>query len=143
MSNSRRYPERPIIGVGAVIINDGCVLLVERGNEPLKGWWSLPGGGVETGETLEAAIRREVREETCLEIEILEIVEIFERIIRDPDGRAEYHYILIDYLCRPAGGEASPATDAARIAWVRCEDLGRYRITEGTPAVIEKAFTRL
>lgn len=142
MSSSRRYPERPILGVGAVILHDDCVLLVERGNEPLKGWWSLPGGGVETGETLENAIRREIREETCLEVEIVKVVEIFERIMPDAEGRAEYHYVLIDYLCHPVakGAEACPASDASRLAWVRREDLPLYKITEGTTGVIEKVF---
>lgn len=139
MSN-RQYPERPILGVGALIFRDDRILLVERGKEPLKGYWSLPGGVVEVGETLEQAIRREVREETCLDVELIEVLEIFERIMRDKDGRPEYHYVLIDYLCRALPGEASPADDAARVAWVRRDDLSGYRITEGTPPVIQKGF---
>src|SRR6266576_956396 len=104
MSDSRRYPPRPILGVGAIIIDAGRVLLVERGREPLKGYWSLPGGVLETGEKLAEGIRREVLEETGLEIELLSVVEIFERIMRDAAGVAEYHYVLIDYLCRVTGG---------------------------------------
>jgi 8-oxo-dGTP diphosphatase len=137
---NRQYPERPILGVGALIFRGDSVLLVERGKEPLKGYWSLPGGVVEAGETLEQAIRREVREETGLEIEIVEVLEIFERIMRDAEGRAEYHYVLIDYLCRANTGEAEPASDVAQVAWVRREELDRYRITEGTPPVIQKGF---
>jgi ADP-ribose pyrophosphatase YjhB (NUDIX family) len=137
---NRQYPERPILGVGALIFHGDRILLVERGKEPLKGYWSLPGGVVEVGETLEEAIRREVREETGLEIEIVEMLEIFERIMRDGDGRAEYHYVLIDYLCRTNDCEAKPASDVANVAWVRCDDLDRYRITEGTPPVIRKGF---
>jgi mutator protein MutT len=140
MENSRRYPARPILGVGALIFRDDRILLVERGKEPLKGYWSLPGGVVETGETLEQAIRREVCEETNLEIEVIRTIEIFERIIRDQEGRPEYHYVLIDYLCRSNCGEAHPADDAAQVQWVRREDLPRYRITEGTEPVIQKGF---
>src|SRR5260370_160495 len=99
-SISRRYPERPVLGVGALIIlEDDRILLVERGNEPLKGYWSLPGGAVETGESLRDGVKREILEETGLTIEPMQVVEIFERIMADADGRTEYHYVLIDYLC--------------------------------------------
>ena len=140
MASSRQYPDRPILGVGALIFREDRILLVERGKEPLKGYWSLPGGVVEVGETLEQAIRREVREETNLEIDVIQVLEIFERIIPDAEGRPEYHYVLIDYLCRSNSGEPSPADDVARVAWVRQDQLPRYRITEGTPPVIEKGF---
>jgi len=136
MADSRRYPERPILGVGA-IINDGArVVLVERGDEPLRGMWSLPGGAVEVGETLAEAVKREVREETGLEVEPLSVAEIFERIIRDADGRPEYHYVLVDYLCRPVSGELRAASDAARAIWAAHGELRSYQITEGTLDVI-------
>src|ERR1035441_2191228 len=126
MASNRQYPDRPILGVGALIFRDDRILLVERGKEPLKGYWSLPGGVVEVGETLEQAIRREVREETGLKIEIVEVLEIFERIMRDGAGRPEYHYVLIDSLCRATAGEARPADDAAQVAWVGRDELDHY-----------------
>jgi 8-oxo-dGTP diphosphatase len=136
----RRYPRHPLVGVGAILVDRGRILLVERGKEPLKGWWSLPGGALETGETLRDAVRREVREETGLEIEPVAVFEIFERILRDLDGRPEYHYVLIDYLCRVTGGGLRPGDDVSRVEWVREEHLGTLAITEGTLPVIEKAF---
>ncbi|MFN0169574.1 MAG: NUDIX hydrolase [Bryobacteraceae bacterium] len=139
-SDDRRYPGRPVLGVGAVIVDGDSVLLVERGREPLKGYWSLPGGVVETGETLDEAVRREVREETGLEVDLLGVVEIFERIMRDADGRAEYHYVLVDYVCRVSGGVLEARDDASRAEWVRRDRLSTLRITEGTLPVIEKAF---
>lgn len=142
-NDDRRYPTRPFLGVGALIFEDSKILLVERAQEPLKGYWSLPGGILETGEKLEAAIRREVREETGLEIEPLSIFEIFERIMPDAGGRPEYHYVLIDYLCRPTGGRLQAASDVSRVGWVAEQNLGQYRLTEGTLAVIERAFAKL
>ncbi len=126
-----------------MIFHGRDILLVERAKEPLKGYWSLPGGIVEAGEKLEDAIRREVREETALEIELLAMFEIFERIMPDPEGRPEYHYVLIDYLCRVAGGHLAAASDVSQAAWVREQDLRDYRLTEGTLAVIERAFAKL
>ena len=138
--DDRRYPQRPIIGVGAIIIEAGSVVLVERGREPLKGYWSLPGGAVEVGESLVEAVRRETLEETGLEIEALSVVEVFERIIRDAAGLAEYHYVLVDYHCRVTGGELKAGDDVSSARWVERCCLGEYRITEGTLPVIEKAF---
>ena len=142
-NDSRRYPEHPFIGVGGLVFDRGRVLLVERGKDPLKGWWSLPGGILETGERLTEGVKREVAEETGLEVEPYEMFEIFERILRDDGGRAEYHYVLIDYLCRVTGGEARAADDAAGLAWARREELRSYRITAGTLEVVERAFEKL
>lgn len=129
-----------MLGVGAIIVQDERVLMVERGKEPLKGWWSLPGGLVETGELLEDALRREVREETGLEVEIVHRIEIFERIMRDEAGKAEYHYVLIDYICRPTGGVMKAADDAAGARWVTEAELDGMTITEGTADVIRKGL---
>ena len=140
MSNNRRYPQRPILGVGALIFNRDKILLVERGHDPLKGYWSLPGGVLEAGETLEAGVIRELREETGLDVKPLGVLEIFERIIRDAQGAPEYHYVLIDYVCRITGGNLRAADDVSRVEWVPRRLLPNYRITEGTLPVIEKGF---
>ena len=131
---------RPILGVGAIILKRNRVLLVERGKAPLQGYWSLPGGVLETGESLEKGVCREVLEETGLVVKPLRVVEIFERIMRDTCGRVEYHYVLIDYLCRVTGGNLTARDDVSRAAWVAQPDLARYKITQGTLPVIEKAF---
>jgi 8-oxo-dGTP diphosphatase len=135
---SREYPERPIIGVGAVIIEGGRVLLITRGQAPLKGEWSLPGGALELGETLEEGICREVLEETGLIVEPISKVEVFDRISRDAEGRVQYHYVLVDYLCRVTGGILACATDAADARWATPDELGP--IAPFTAEVIRKAF---
>jgi len=126
--------------VGAIILKRHQVLLVERARAPLKGFWSLPGGVLETGERLEEGVCREVLEETGLTVKPLRVVEIFERIMRDRNGRAEYHYVLIDYECQVNGGVLKAHSDVSRARWVSRSDLSKYEITEGTLPVIEKAF---
>jgi 8-oxo-dGTP diphosphatase len=139
----REYPEAPIAGVGAVIVRfdaDGAkrVLLIRRGQEPLKGEWSLPGGAVELGETLEEAICREVLEETSLAVEVLDTVQAFDRISRDDAGRVRYHYVLIDFLCRVTGGSLACATDATEARWASADEL--EGLTQLTVEVIRKAL---
>jgi len=113
---------------------------VERAGEPLKGFWSLPGGLLETGELLEAAVKREVQEETGLEIRILSRFDIFERIMRDADGHAEYHYVLVDYICEATGGDPRPSSDVSRVEWIPRARLGDYKVTSGTLEAIERAY---
>jgi ADP-ribose pyrophosphatase YjhB (NUDIX family) len=113
----------PIAAVGAVVLDGERVLLVRRGQEPLKGEWSLPGGAVELGETLEAAVCREVLEETGLEVEPVRVVEVLDRISRDAEGRVEYHYVLVDYACRVRGGVLGSGSDASDARWVSLEKL--------------------
>lgn len=138
----RAYPDRPIVAVGAVILDAGRVLLVRRGQEPLKGEWSLPGGAVEVGETLEAALVREVCEETSLDVVVGPVLEVLDSIRHDADGRAQYHYVIVDYACRVRAGTPTAAvrgTDADDVQWVPVEELDRYRVTTTAIAVIRKA----
>ncbi len=138
--DDRRYPKRPMVGVGALIFRRDRILMAQRGKEPLKNWWSLPGGALELGELLADGVRREVREETGLEIRPLGVLEIFERIMRDANGMPEYHYVLIDYICRATGGELRAGDDVCAVEWMRLRDLADIQITEGTLGVIEKGF---
>jgi 8-oxo-dGTP diphosphatase len=140
VKDDRRYPARPLVGVGAIILRRGRILMAQRGKEPLKGWWSLPGGALETGESLADGVCREVLEETGLEVRPTGMFEIFERIMRDSRGRPEYHFVLVDYLCRITGGTLCAGDDCCRVEWVRRQDLPSLQITEGTLAVIERAF---
>ena len=142
MTDDRRYPKRPIAGVGALIFHRGRILMAQRGKEPLKGWWSLPGGALELGESLDSAVRREVHEETGLDIEPQGVFEIFERIMRDEAGAPEYHYVLMDYVCRVTGGTLCAGDDVCRVEWMKPEELKSLQITEGTLAVIERAFRK-
>ncbi len=136
----RDYPDRPLLGVGAVIVRNEQVLVVRRSHPPLQGQWSVPGGLVETGETTREALIREIREETSLIVEPLDLVEVFERILRDGDSRVQYHFVVIDYLCRIVSGEACPGTDVSEIRWVPLEKLQELGITPETHDVIHKGL---
>jgi 8-oxo-dGTP diphosphatase len=137
---SRVYPARPIVGVGAVIVMDEKVVLIKRRFEPLAGQWSLPGGSLEVGETLEAGVAREMLEETGLEVDVGPVVDVFDRILLDGDHKVRYHFVLIDYLCIPRGGELRAASDVADVALVAPDDLASYRLTPKAEAVIRKGL---
>ena len=141
-TNGRRYPARPVLGVGALIFESGRILLVQRGREPLAGLWSLPGGAVETGERLEDALVREVFEETGLRVTADSIATVFERIMPDASGACEYHYVLVDFYCSVSGGAPRPGDDSARVEWFPIEQLSGLRMTAGTREVIEAFCTR-
>jgi 8-oxo-dGTP diphosphatase len=140
----REYPEAPIVGVGAVVIDAQKVLLVRRGQEPLKGEWSLPGGALELGETLQQGVVREVLEETGLQVVPVAIVEVLDRIFQEPEtGKVRHHYVLIDFVCRVTGGSLQAASDAEAVRWAGRDELegtGEYRVAPFTVKVIEKAF---
>lgn len=139
---NRRYPERPMVGVGAIIFREGRVLLVQRAREPAYGKWSIPGGLVEVGESLEEAVMREVREEVALEVKVKDLVVALDRVIPDENGRVEYHYILMDFLCEAAKGEPVAATDVMDCAFVSLDHLCKYDLTRGTEQVILRACSR-
>lgn len=138
----REYPDSPLVGVGAIIIEDGRVLLVKRGHPPLAGEWSIPGGVLELGETVREAAAREAREETCLMVEPAELLGVYDRVLRDDAGRILYHFVLIDFLCRPVKGEARAADDADEVHWftlAETEDLG---LPDDTAEVVRLAFRK-
>ncbi len=126
----REYPEIPIVGVGAIVRDAGRVLLVRRNKEPARGLWTFPGGAVELGEPVELAVRREVLEETGLEIEVEQVFVVVDRIERDAAGRVRYHYIIVDYLARPLGGSLLAGDDADGAMWASLADLDRLEMTE-------------
>jgi 8-oxo-dGTP diphosphatase len=140
----REFPETPLVGVGAVIVHEGRVLLVRRGREPLKGHWSLPGGLLELGEALTDGVVREVREETGLIVEPLELVELLDRIHLE-DKRVRYHYVIADYLCRVTDGELKAASDADEARWVERSEWdgdSALKLDPVTVRVIEAGWQR-
>jgi 8-oxo-dGTP diphosphatase len=140
VADRRTYPDRPYVGVGAVIVQDGTVLLVKRKYEPLAGQWSLPGGAVEVGETLEACLIREMREETGLEVRVGPVIEVLDRITHDETGRVLYHFVLVDYLCWPIGGALCAGSDVAEAVFADPGCLSRYELTSTAMAMVERAL---
>lgn len=135
----REYPKQPIVGVGGIVIQGDRVLLIRRGREPLKGEWSIPGGMLELGESLEDGVRREVLEETGLKVRSLEALIVFDRIQRN-GKRVQYHYVIVDYVCRRTGGRLKAGSDVLGARWVKREELPNYRITPKVASVISDAF---
>lgn len=139
---NREYPELPFIGVGSIIIEEDRVVLVRRAHPPIQGHWSIPGGVLEVGEMLREAAIREAREETGLVIEPGELLGVFDRILRDAEKQVQYHYVLIDFLCRRVSGELLAASDAAEVRWFMREELPTLNLAEDTFEVIQKGFAR-
>ena len=139
---SRRYPERPLVGVGGIIFDGdlGRILLIKRGREPSKGRWSIPGGLVHVGETLEEALEREVKEETGLAVSVGPLVEVLDRIIYDEELKVEYHYVLVDFLCTAEGMKPKGDSDVEEVRWFELEGLEELEMTDSTIEVIEKAL---
>jgi len=149
MASSREYPERPLVGVGGVVIDNSRALLIRRASEPLRGEWSIPGGMLELGETLEQGVARELLEETGLQIRVLELIEVFERIVYAPNGgsagddgpeRPRFHYVIADYLCERVSGEHAAASDVTDVVFANEEDLDKFRLTETALRILHKAF---
>jgi ADP-ribose pyrophosphatase YjhB (NUDIX family) len=141
-ANSRRYPTRPYVGVGAIVFDGERVLLIERGKEPLRGWWTVPGGMVETGERLAEAVRRETLEETGLVVRPVAVAAVFEHISpvdSNDNGRPEFHHVILDYLCELVGGTLAAASDVSAAGWFAMDELAGLKIAPGTLEVIEKA----
>jgi len=138
----REYPDRPIVGVGAVIIDRGRVLLVRRGSPPMLGQWTIPGGVVELGETLRSAAEREAQEETGLTVHVGEVIEVIDRILPGDDGRTQFHYVLIDFLCSVVQGEAQAGSDAAEVAWAAENELEKFKLEKKALEVIREAFAQ-
>lgn len=140
---ARRYPERPVVAVGALVVKEGLILLARRGKEPDVGKWSLPGGVVRTGESLKEAVKRELKEECGVEVEVEDPPEVVERLVRDEEGRIQYHYVIIDYLAPCREGELKASSDLLEARWVNLGDLHRYELTDGTLEVIERLLARV
>ena len=140
MTTRREYPVHPMVGVGGVIISNGRALLIKRGSPPLEGQWSIPGGLLEIGETLMEGVRRELLEETGVEVRPLNLIEVFERIELDGGGKARYHYVVLDYLCEAIGGIARAGSDVTHVAWATAAELAQYSLSGTATRVILKAF---
>jgi len=144
---AREYPDRPVVGVGGVVIEDGRALLIKRGSEPLLGQWSIPGGTLELGESLQEGVARELLEETGLEVQVLDMIEAFDRIFLDPAApnagdrsRPKYHYVIVDYLCERLAGEAKAGSDVTDIAYAREDELEKFHMTSTATRVLHRAF---
>jgi 8-oxo-dGTP diphosphatase len=140
---NREFPEHPLVGVGSIVIEADRVVLVKRAHPPIQGQWSIPGGVLEVGEMVREAAIREAREETGLIVEPGQLLGVYDRILRDPEHRVQYHYVLIDFLCRKVGGELLAASDASEVRWFKLEELPPLNLAEDTLEVIQKGFQAL
>jgi 8-oxo-dGTP diphosphatase len=147
LTSSREYPERPVVGVGGVVIEKGRALLIRRGSEPLRGEWSIPGGTLELGESLQQGVARELLEETGLEVRVLELIEVFDRIFPGDGPRPaetnrppRFHFVIVDYLCERIRGEARAGSDVTDVAFASEDELASYHLTETATRVLKKAF---
>jgi len=147
MASPREYPERPLVGIGGVIIDQGRTLLIRRGSEPLLGEWSIPGGTLELGESLEEGVARELREETGIEVRVLELIEVFDRVYLGDDAsdaemkrRPRFHFVIADYLCERISGEPRAGSDVTDVAFASEEELAQFHLTEIATRVLKKAF---
>ncbi len=147
MASSREYPDRPVVGVGGVIIDRRQTLLIRRGSEPLLGEWSIPGGTLEIGESLEEGVARELLEETGIKVRVLQLIEVFDRIYTGDTSRSaqqkkrpRFHYVIADYLCERLGGEPRAGSDVTEVAFAREEELARFHLTETATRILKKAF---
>jgi 8-oxo-dGTP diphosphatase len=136
----REYPERPIVAVGGVVIHEGRVLLIRRGQPPLEGRWSIPGGILEIGETIAAAIGRELKEEAGVTVRVLGLIEIYEKVLRDADNRPQYHFVILDYMCEFVEGVATAGGDVTDAEWVSEGELEKMHLTSAALRVVKKAF---
>src|SRR6476660_5851238 len=139
----REFPEVPLVGIGAIIIEGDRVVLVKRAHPPIQGQWSIPGGVLEVGEMVREAAIREAREETGLMVEPGDLLGVYDRILRNVEERVQYHYVLIDFLCRAVGGTLFAASDAAEVRWFSREELPALNLAEDTQDVIQKGFAKL
>ena len=142
-TSSREYPQRPVVGVGGVVIENGRALLIRRGGEPLRGEWSIPGGTLELGESLEQGVARELLEETGLEVRVLDFLEVFDRIFVEPSAESagpRFHFVIVDYLCERITGEPRAGGDATDLAFAAEDDLQRFQLTATATRVLRKAF---
>lgn len=137
--SQRTYPSRPIVGVGGVIVDDDRVVLIKRKYEPLALRWSIPGGTLDVGEPLELGVARELLEETGLVVRVGPVIEVFDRILRDDDGRVKYHFVLVDYLCLPVGGTLQAGDDVSHAEWASFDGLAPYDLTDKATSVIARA----